>query len=244
MLLLVTSFLAGVLTSLAPCVLPLLPVIVGTSVAPGEREDPRKPYVIALSLAVSVTVFTLILKASTSLIGVDLQVWLTISGGIVLILGLSMLFPNLWTSIALKLGLESQSNKLLENASHRTGVLGQVLTGASLGPVFSSCSPVYGLVLATVLPSNFALGFIYICFYALGLASALLAISLAGRNLTKKLAWTANPNGWFRKSLAVLLILVGLAIISGLDKTFQTFTVENNWLGATRLEKSLLEMVR
>lgn len=243
MLLLVVSFLAGVLTSLAPCVLPLLPVIVGTSVAPGEKEDPRKPYVIALSLAASVTVFTLLLKASTSLIGVDPQVWLTISGGIVLALGLSMLFPNLWTSLALKLGFESQSNKLLESASHQSGVMGQVLTGASLGPVFSSCSPVYGLVLATVLPANFALGLIYIMSYSLGLASALLAISLAGRKFTKKLAWTANPNGWFRKSLAALLIVVGVAIITGLDKKFQTFTVENNWLGATGLEQLLLDRV-
>ncbi|CAN5151552.1 cytochrome c biogenesis protein DipZ [soil metagenome] len=242
MILLLTSFLAGVLTSLAPCVLPLLPVIVGSSLAPGAQSDEerRKPYVIAASLAVSVVLFTLILKVSTSLIGVDPSVWLIISGGIVLLLGLSMLFPTLWATIALKLGFESQSNTLLEKVGRGSGLTSQIATGAALGPVFSSCSPVYALVLATVLPVNLAAGIAYIISYALGLALALLVISLMGRKLTKKLGWTANPNGWFRRILAILLIVVGIAVMTGLDKKFQTWAVEHLPFDITKVEKRLI----
>ncbi len=242
MFLLFSSFFAGILTSLAPCMITLLPVIVGNSVIPGQdnKIDRKKPYIITASLAVSVILFTLLLKASTVLINVDPRVWLYISGGIVILLGVSMLFPNLWVKISSKLGLEHSSNKLLANANKRSGVTGQVLTGAALGPVFASCSPVYALVLATVLPVNLALGMVYIVAFAAGLGLALLAIALGGQKVVSKLGWTANPNGWFRRGLAILLILVGLTIIGGYDKKFQTWAIEKLPFDVTDIEEKLL----
>jgi cytochrome c biogenesis protein CcdA len=64
MFLLLSSFLAGMLTALAPCMITLLPVIVGNSVLPGQDKeiDRKKPYVIAASLGISVILFTLILN--------------------------------------------------------------------------------------------------------------------------------------------------------------------------------------
>jgi cytochrome c biogenesis protein CcdA len=59
MTLLVLSFVAGVLTVLAPCVLPILPVIVGGSVVNGKKS---RPWVIIISFAVSILIFTLILQ--------------------------------------------------------------------------------------------------------------------------------------------------------------------------------------
>ncbi len=242
MLLLITSFLAGILTVFAPCVLILLPVIVGSSLATDEdkENDRKKPYIIAISLGVSVLVFTLLLKASTTLIGIDPLVWKSISGGIVIVLGLSLLFPFTWARLSAKFGLEHGSNSLLNKASKKSGIGGYILTGAALGPVFSACSPVYVLILATVLPINFALGFVYMTLYATGLTLALLAIALVGRKLTKRLNWTAKPNGWFRRSLAILLIVVGLAVITGVDKTVQTWILTNSPINSTKLEEKLL----
>lgn len=242
MLLLLTSFLAGVLTVFAPCVLILLPVIVGSSLISDKdnKTDRIKPYVIAISLGISVLLFTLLLKASTILIGVDPQVWKTVSGGIVVILGLSLLFPLTWAKLSAKAGFEHSSNALLARASKQSGLVGYVLTGAALGPVFAACSPVYALILATVLPVNLALGLVYMAIYAAGLALALLAIALAGRKLTKRLGWTAAPNGWFRRSLAILLLLVGLAIITGVDKKIQTWILIHAPFNSTRLEEKLL----
>ncbi len=244
MFLLLASFLAGMLTSLAPCMITLLPVIVGNSAIPGQDKiiDRKKPYVIAISLAVSVIIFTVILKASTILIGVDPKVWLYISGGIVVLLGVAMLFPNLWVQVSNKLGLEHGSNKFLANASKHSGLYGQILTGAALGPVFSSCSPVYALVLATVLPISFSLGMVYIVAFAVGLGLALLIISLGGQRLASRLGWTANPNGWFRKGLAVVLIVVGIAIIGGYDKKFQTWVIEKLPFDITNIEEKLISI--
>ena len=242
MLLLITSFLAGIVTVFAPCVLILLPVIVGSSLAndTNKKADRLKPYIISISLGVSVLLFTLLLKASTVLINVDPQVWKSISGGIVVILGLSLLFPLMWAKLSARIGLESSTNTLLARTSKKAGIAGYILTGAALGPVFSACSPVYALILATVLPVNLGLGLIYMTLYAAGLSLALLAIALGGRRLTKRLNWSAKPNGWFRRSLAILLIVVGLAIITGVDKKVQTWILVHVPLSSTKLEEKLI----
>ena len=85
------ALVAGVLTVLAPCVLPLLPVIVGGSVAQqpattgggvavATRTQIRAPLVITASLGTSIVVFTLLLKATTALIGIPPSVWEWVSG--------------------------------------------------------------------------------------------------------------------------------------------------------------------
>ena len=110
MVLLVISFIAGILTVLAPCVLPLLPVIVGGSLAGGSR---RRAYTITASLALSIVAFTLLLKASTAFISVPEEIWRQLSGGIILLFGVLLLFPSLWTALPGINALSRSSNKLL-----------------------------------------------------------------------------------------------------------------------------------
>ena len=71
------SFFSGILTVLAPCVLPLLPVILGGGLA---GQSKKRPYVIIASLILSLLLFTLLLKASTVLIDVDPIVWDYVAG--------------------------------------------------------------------------------------------------------------------------------------------------------------------
>src|SRR5688572_24474266 len=99
MALLILSFIAGVLTVAAPCILPLLPVIIGGSLLESDNDKKRqwfRPLVIAISLAVSIILFTLLIKASTALLGVPQIVWQILSGLIVLLLGLNYLWPEAW----------------------------------------------------------------------------------------------------------------------------------------------------
>ncbi len=242
MFLLIASFFAGVLTSLAPCILPLLPVIVGSSIlTDGDaKQDRRKPYIISASLAVSVVLFTLLLKATSLLIGIDPAVWTVLAGVIVIVLGVVMLFPNWWVQLSASIGFEHGSNEMLAKANKHRGVTGSILTGAALGPVFSSCSPVYALVLATVLPVNIVLGMTYMVAYALGLGLALLAIALLGRRLTTRLGWAVNPNGWFRRGLAVVLILVGLLVAFGYNDRIQTWAADHLPFATTNIEENLI----
>ncbi len=230
--LLLVSLAAGVLTVAAPCVLPLLPIIIGGSIVADDPTSTRarlRPYVIAGSLAVSVIAFTLLLKATTALLGVPTQVWQVISGVIVILLGVNLLFPGLWERFSTRLGLGERSNRALDSSVHRQSIVGDILTGASLGPVFSSCSPTYALIVATVLPVSFAEGTLYVTLYAIGLAIPLLLISLAGRGAARRLGWLADPRGWFRRTMGVLFVIVGIVVIVGADKALQTLILDLGW---------------
>ncbi|MBT2516998.1 sulfite exporter TauE/SafE family protein [Streptomyces sp. ISL-90] len=233
---------AGVLTVAAPCVLPLLPVIIGGSIVRDgdERRAKWRPFVIAGSLAVSVVVFTLLLKATTALLGIPPQVWQVIAGGIIILLGVDLLFPFLWDRLSSALRLQSRSGELLDRSVRRQSVAGDILTGAALGPVFSSCSPTYALIVAAVLPVSFGEGLGYVAAYAVGLAGMLLLIALLGRAFVRRLGWLANPNGWFRRTIGAVFILVGVAVVAGLDKQLQTLILDLGWYEPiARLEEFL-----
>ncbi|MCA9333115.1 sulfite exporter TauE/SafE family protein [Candidatus Saccharibacteria bacterium] len=224
------SFVAGVLTVAAPCILPLLPVIIGGSLTDDDKKHRYLgPITIALSLAASVVLFGLILKASTALLGVPQVVWQLISGGIVLLFGITMLFPKAWELFMAKTRLNLAANELMGKSYKKSGFIRNILLGASLGPVFSSCSPTYALIIAVILPASFASGFFNLLAYGVGLASILLLISILGKSLTDKMNWLSNPNGWFRKTIGVLFVVVALAIILGFDKDIQSYVLDKGW---------------
>lgn len=233
------SLIAGFLSVLAPCVLPLLPIIIGGSFTGFENK--KRPYIIVGSLVFSLILFTLLLKASTALIGIDPVVWSYISGGIVILLGLTMLFPRFWDEIIGRLGLQAKSQQLLGGAGKtKNGTLSAILTGLALGPVFSSCSPLYAWVIATVLPESTVKGLLYLGMYSIGLALALLGIALLGRRMIDKIKWASNPHGWFQRVIAILFILVGLAVSTGYDKKIQTYLVDKNFFNLKTLEEKLV----
>ncbi|MFZ4461752.1 MAG: cytochrome c biogenesis protein/redoxin [Patescibacteria group bacterium] len=237
MTLFLISFLSGVLTVLAPCVLPLLPIIVGGSLKGGVW----RPYLIAASLMISIVVFTLLIKVSTVFIGVSPSFFPYFSGILVMGLGVVTIFPGIWTHVAEITGFERRSQEKLEASSAKSGAFAAVLTGLALGPVFSSCSPTYSLILATVLPVSFGLGVAYLTAYALGLGIILLLISIFGQQLIKKLKWSADPKGWFRRGLGVLFVLVGLAIVTGFDKQIESGSLSAGLFDITKLEQKILK---
>lgn len=240
LILVVGALVAGVLTTLAPCVLPLLPVVVGGSIDQSGRKARQRAIVITASLGISVVLFTLILKASTALIGVPTEVWQWVSGILLIALGAISVFPSLWEAVSIRLSLQSRSTKRLVEARQRQGVSGAVLTGAALGPVFTSCSPLYGYVIVTVLPASFIRGITMLLAYTIGLCGTLLIISLLGQRAIGKARWAADPHGWFRRGLGVLFIFVGIAVIAGWDKDLQTWVIENSPIRPWELDSEFI----
>jgi len=226
MLLVLGAVVAGVLTTLAPCVLPLLPVIVGGSLDRRGSSGRARASIITASLGVSVILFTLLLRASTLLIDIPETTWQWISGSIIGMLGLVSLFPSVWERISASLSLQGRSTKRLAAAGQRDGVAGAVLTGAALGPVFTSCSPLYAYVIVTVLPASFAEGFVLLLAYTFGLCATLLAVALLGQRVIGTAQWVADPHGPFRRGLGLVFILVAVVVIAGWDKDLQAWILE------------------
>jgi len=216
-------------------------VIVGGSLT-GDGEDAQKKKVltIVIALGLSVIAFTLLLKVSTLFIAVPDYVWKWISGGIIIALGLITIFPSLWEGQWLA-QLSAKSNTVLSKGNQKKSFWGDVIVGAALGPVFSTCSPTYFIVLATVLPARPVVGVVYLITYAIGLCLSLFVIAFVGQKIMRKLNIVANPSGWVKKSLGILFLIVGIAIISGLDKKLETSIINANIFDVTKIEQKLLE---
>ena len=235
--LLSVAFLSGILTILAPCVLPLLPVIIGGT---ASSHNKWRPVIVVGSLSASIIVFTLLLKASSFLIDLPQSFWTSVSGGIVLVFGIFMLFPHIWEVISVKFNFGGATQSKLQQAGQKESVWGGILIGAALGPVFSSCSPTYFLIIATILPVSFFYGFIYLIVYSLGLALMLGLIAFFGQKLIGRLGWAANSNGLFKRGLGILLIAVGLLVLTGYEKKLESAILDLGY-GVTDIEERLLE---
>jgi len=239
----IISFVAGILTVLAPCILPLLPVIIGGSSL--NQNDDKKislkhPIIIIVSLIASIILFTLLLKATTALLGIPTVVWAIISGGIVLLFGITLLFPVLWEKFMVATRLYLLANRFMGKSQGKVGIKKDILLGAALGPVFNSCSPTYALIVAVILPASFVSGIGYLVAYCIGLGMILLLISIFGRVLVNKMKWMSNPRGAFQKVIGSLFVIVGIAVIFGLDKQAQAFVLEKGWYDPIiRIEESL-----
>lgn len=237
------SFLAGVLTILAPCILPLLPVIIGGSLD-NNHKSIKRPLIITASLAVSIVIFTLLIKASTAFVTIPQSFWTYFSGSIILIFAITLLFPDTWAKITHLISagkVEQNSQKLMYKMFKKEGIGASIILGAAMGPVFASCSPTYFLILGTVLPASFGIGLINLLAYAIGLSSVMLLIAFLGKRVMKLMNIAANPKGWFKRTLGILFLVVGLAIIFGLDKQLETYILDQGYFGITALEERLIQ---
>lgn len=215
------SFLAGVLTILAPCIFPLLPILIGSS-ADGKANKNRAFTVIA-SLLVSIIILTVLIHGTSNVLGLSQGVLRLISAIIIVFVGVVSLFPQVWMRVSMRTGLESSSNGLLGKAMKKDGRGQDILIGAALGPVFSSCSPTYGLIIGTILPQSFFTGFVYLLWYVVGLGLMFGLIAILGHKFTAKLSWATDPNGWFKRAVGILFVVIGVAILFNFDKSFETW---------------------
>lgn len=237
MVLLLVSFISGFLTVLAPCILPVIPVVLGSS---ATRRSKSTPYIVVFSLCVSILVFTLLLKYSATCVSVHPAVWTYLSGGILGFFGLTLLFPNLWSTIPGVRTLFQKANASFGTNLFAHTIWGDIAVGAALGPIFSTCSPTYFVILATVLPVSFWLGVVYVFAYVIGLAVALLIIIFIGEKIMDKLTFLSDENGYVKRGLGVFFILLGIAIATGFDKTIETALVQSDTFNVTRIEQLLL----
>ncbi len=240
MLLLLFSFIAGILTIFAPCVLPLLPVMVGDSLGAGLKQKAR-PYIITASLAGSIIFFTLLLKVSTVLVNLSPNVLTDFSGGLLIALGVVSIIPQWWEQLMITLNWQAASQRFLGRGERNRDVyVGPVLIGVALGPVFASCSPTYAFILASVLPHSFGSGLIYLAAYSLGLVLTLLIVALAGRKLISRFSWAVDTHGVFRRLMGVLFVLIGVAIITGQQIKIETWVANHLPFDETKIEQVLL----
>jgi cytochrome c-type biogenesis protein len=218
------AFLAGVLSILSPCVLPLLPVVLGTAVS----EHRFGPAALAGGLAISFVAIGLFVATIGFGIGLDAGLFRKFAAVLLLAAGLVLMVPRFQEAFA---GAASPLGGWVDNrfgGFKASGLGGQFALGLLLGAVWSPCvGPTLGA--ASVLASqgkDLAEVAIVMVMFGLGAALPLLLLGMLSRqtliNMRSKLM-SAGSTGKF--VLGALLAVVGIAILSGLDKSLEAALV-------------------
>jgi len=207
LLLLGIGFVAGIVTALSPCVLPVLPIVL----AGGATG--RRPLAIVAGIVVSFTVFTLFAAWLLDLVGLPEDALRNLAIALLLLVAVSLLWPRVGELLARPLQFLTR---------RRSGDLGGgFLLGASLGLVFVPCAgPVLAAV--TVVAANREVGFdgvLLTLAYAAGAAVPMLAIALLGQRASRLLKARAEN---VRRAAGVLVGAAALAIALGVDQDLQT----------------------
>lgn len=234
------SILAGILTVLAPCILPLLPVVVGASES-GARHLSRRAVVVISSLAVSVIVFTLLLKASTIFITIPSYVWTLFSSAVLALLGVTFLAPALWGKLQFVQFVSLRGNKIVGQGYMKNGVGGDILMGVALGPVFSTCSPTYLYIVATALPASYLVGLLYLLAFVFGLLLSLLLIAYFGQQLVNRISQHFATASRVKQVFGILLIGLSIVVLFGWDKQLESKILDSGYGATIDLEEGLIE---
>jgi cytochrome c biogenesis protein CcdA/thiol-disulfide isomerase/thioredoxin len=207
LLLLAIGFVAGVVTALSPCVLPVLPIVL----AGGATG--RRPLAIVAGIVASFTVFTLFAAWLLDLAGLPQDVLRNAAIALLFFVAASLLVPQVAEWLARPLQF------LTRRGGGDRG--GGFLLGASLGLVFVPCAgPVLAAV--TVIAARRDVGldaFLLTASYAAGAAVPMLAIAFAGARAAR--VFRANAVT-VRRVAGVLVGAAALAIAFGVDRELQT----------------------
>ncbi len=239
MWILLLSFFAWVLTVLAPCILPLLPVILWASI--DDNRNKLRPYIIIISLSFSIIVFSLLLKTTTIFIWFNKSILTTFSGLIIIFFWIITLFPNLWKNFSNKIWFSNKSNQNLGKISQKKWIIWDILIWFALWPVFSSCSPTYAIILAVILPISVVFWLVNLFAYVFWLASILLLISILWQRFSKKLIWISKPKSVFKKILWIMFLIIWLTILTSFDKKIETYLIWKWFTGYSNLEQDFLD---
>ncbi len=218
------AFLAGVLSTLSPCVLPLVPIVLGSAVA-AHRWGAMA---LIVGLMASYTVVGIVVTTVGSSLGLDGAVFRNIGAAVLVAAGLVLLFPVLQARLALATSGASNGGHVLLSKINVQGLRGQLLIGLVLGAVWSPCvGPTLGAAIALASQGkDLAKVALLMATFALGAGTPMLALGALSRNMVARLRGKLLSVGSAGKAvLGVVVLLVGLLTLTGFDKNIETVVV-------------------
>lgn len=202
------AFTAGLITAVSPCVLPVLPLVLGG----GVGENRRRPYAIIAGLASTFLVSILFAAWALDELGLPKDLLRNVSIGLLFLLALTLLVPQVGVLV------ERPLARLSRRPSGDLG--GGFLLGCALGFVFVPCGgPAIGYVTSSAATSSFGLKTISVAIaYTVGVSLVLLAIAIGGRRAS---IWLRAGVERLRIVFGVVLAAAAFALIFDLDTKLQ-----------------------
>ena len=225
------AFVAGVLSTLSPCVLPLLPIVLATAAS----EHRAGPAALAAGPAFSFVVVGLFVALIGFSIGLDTDVFRGVAAALLLSVGLVLIVPQLQTRFAIAAAPVSGWIEQRSAGFTMSGASGQFGVGLLLGALWSPCvGPTLGAAsLLAAQGQDIARVAVTMLVFGLGAALPLLLLGLLSRETLRR--WrdrmlSVGKGG--KLALGVVLIATGVLVLTGLDKYLEAIVVDASpdWL--------------
>jgi cytochrome c biogenesis protein CcdA len=216
------ALLAGMLSILSPCVWPLVPVVMTSSVS-GRKSD---ALYLALGLSLSFAIAGTLISFVLLNLGIDPVIFRYFAAGLLLLMGLTLVVKPLGDWLTLRLSL--LSSRVDTSHYQASSGLGQFILGAVLGLVWLPCvGPTLGAAIALAsMGQDMGMAFVVMLVFGIGTAAVLLmAAMLSGRLLKRWRPGLLSNAGRGKTVLGVLLLLLGGMVISGMDKVLEKFAL-------------------
>ena len=214
MLLLVFAFVSGLVTILAPCIWPLLPIVLSSSSTGGTR----KPLGITLGIIGSFSLFTLTLSYVVQSVNLNPDIPRLFAVVVIGFLGLSMVIPALSFKVeALLSRLSSYGRHTMQPTS--SGLLGGLMTGVSLGIVWSPCAgPILATIAALAVTREVSVDVVLVTLaYVIGVGIPLFLFSSAGAWIFTRSRLLSRYTGRIQQAFGIVMILTAMGIYTNYD---------------------------
>lgn len=225
------AFLAGLLSVLSPCVLPLLPLVLGAAAS----EHRLGPAALASGLAVSFVAIGLFVATIGFAIGLDAGVFRIVAAVMLILIGLVLMIPAAQTRFSVAASPIGDWAERRFGGFSTAGLAGQFGVGLLLGAVWSPCvGPTLGA--ASLLASQGQnLGAVALTMLIFGFGAALPLLLLGSLSREVLMRWRDRMMGLgkgLKAALGLVLVLTGMMIATGLDKKAEAVLVEASpdWL--------------
>ncbi|GAB2841965.1 cytochrome c biogenesis CcdA family protein [Pseudoduganella ginsengisoli] len=203
------ALLAGVFTVASPCILPIVPIVLGSAVGPRGR----RPLFIVAGFVLAFASFAMLLGAASSLAGVAQDVLRSTAIAALALAGVLRIWPQPydWLVRRVQALLPERGGSAVKNDS---GNLGGFVMGMSLGAVWTPCAgPVLAAILALVVKAQ-APGWsaALLAAYAIGAGIPMLAIIYGGQAATTRVRWLSRHAHRMQQVFGVLVVATAMAI--------------------------------
>lgn len=216
---------AGVLSTLSPCVLPLLPIVLGAALS----EHRFGAVALAGGLSLSFVTIGLFVATIGFSIGLDTDVFKLAAATLLIAIGVVLLAPMLQTRLAVAAGPISDWTERRFGGFEAVGLKGQFAIGLLLGAVWSPCvGPTLGAA-SLLAAQGDDLGQVVVVMIAFGVGAALPLLALGRLSREALMRWRNKLLGAGARGKMVLgavLLAAGSLILTGFDKWLETLLVD------------------
>jgi len=212
------ALVAGALSTLSPCVFPLLPMVVG---GVAHTHHQLGPLATGAGMVVAFVFFGVMLGAVGPTLGIDVGYLRTAAGLLLLAIALVLLLPEGREQTPAWLSRLATMAQRASARLHPETVHGAFLLGVLLGMVWSPCSgPLLGSGMALVATKGGLLnGGLILGAFGIGAALPLMAVAHASRTVFARMRrWVLGRGADLRHGFAMLIGLMGVAVLTGFDR--------------------------